>query len=89
MAINDTRVNLEMTSWEVVGLMKDGARVLAIPAMVDDWVLVLVVLVGSSIQVRNVECFPVPDLLVGLRAIDESVIGSVSSCGESQKKIAC
>jgi hypothetical protein len=36
MAINDARVTSEMSSWEVMALMKDGAGVSAIPAMVDD-----------------------------------------------------
>jgi hypothetical protein len=36
MAINDARVKWEMSSWEVMTLMKDGAGVSAIPAMLDD-----------------------------------------------------
>jgi len=36
MAINEVRVKSEMSSWEVIALMKDGAEVSAIPAMVDD-----------------------------------------------------
>jgi hypothetical protein len=36
MTINDARVKSEMSSWEMMALMKDGAGVSAIPAMVDD-----------------------------------------------------
>jgi hypothetical protein len=42
---------------------------------------------GSSLQVRNMEYFPVPARLVCLRAIDKPVIGSVSLRRESQEKL--
>jgi hypothetical protein len=36
MAINDARIKSEMSPWEMMASMKNGAGVLGIPVMVDD-----------------------------------------------------
>jgi hypothetical protein len=67
-SIYGARLKSEMSSWRVRVLVRDGAGVSGIPGMV---VLASVVVVVSTLWVRNEDYFLVPAPRAPLRATDE------------------